>query len=297
MYADDTTLCSTLNAFKPKSQNETLNGNIIKELFKIDKWLKLNKLSLNTTKSKFIIFHMPQKRVEIPLININNVNIECVANFDFLGVTIDKKLSWNGHTDKISLKLSRCVGILNKLKRFLPQHILLTIYNSMFLPHINYCILAWGYNHQRIFKIQKKVVRIISLSKYNAHTDPLFKHLKLLKMKDIHQIQQLKFYHKLINNQTSKYFTSLDLVFNFVNHEHNTRRRNYTTHRVRREYANLCVRNSLPYLLNNTDQIILNKTTTHSLHGFAIYIKNSILNTYKDECNIDNCYICLDRPL
>ena len=93
MYADDTTLCSTLNAFKPKSQNETLNGNINKELCEIDKWLKLNKLSLNTTKSKFIIFHMPQKRVEIPLININNVNIECVANFDFLGVTIDKKLS------------------------------------------------------------------------------------------------------------------------------------------------------------------------------------------------------------
>ena len=81
MYADDTTLCSTLNAFKSKSQNETLNGNINKELCKIDKWLKLN-----TTKSKFIIFHMPQKRVKIPLININNVNIECVANFDFLGV-------------------------------------------------------------------------------------------------------------------------------------------------------------------------------------------------------------------
>ena len=202
MYADDTTLCSTLNAFKPKSQNETFNGNINKELCKIDKWLKLNKLSLNTTKSKFIIFHMPQNKVEIPLININNVNIECVANFDFLGVTTDKKLSWKGHTDKISLKLSRCVGILNKLKLFLPQHILLAIYNSMFLPHINYCIIAWGYNYQRIFKIQRKVVIVISLNKYKAHTDPLFKHLKLLKMKDIHQIQQLKFYHKLINNQT-----------------------------------------------------------------------------------------------
>ena len=90
MYADDTTLCSTLNAFKPKSHNETLNGNIDKELCKIDKWLKLNKLALNTTKSKFIIFHMPQKRVEIPLIKINNVNIKCVTNFDFLGVVIDK---------------------------------------------------------------------------------------------------------------------------------------------------------------------------------------------------------------
>ena len=104
-------------------------------------------------------------------------------------------------------------------------------------------------------------------------------------MKDIHQIQQLKFYHKLLNNQTPKYFISLGLVFNFESHEHNTRRRNYITHRVRSEYVNLCAGNSLPYLLNNTDQIILNKTTYHSLHSFAIYIKNSILNTYKDECN------------
>ena len=165
----------------------------------------------------------------------------------------------------------------------------------MFLPHINYCILAWGYNYQRIFKIQKKVVRILSLSKYNAHTDPLFKHLRLLKMKDIHQLQQLKLYHKLINNQTPEYFTSLGLVFNFERHGHNTRRRNYITHRVRCEYANHCVRNSLPNLLNNTDQIILNKTTSHSLYGFAIYVKNNILNSYKDECDIENCYIC-DRP-
>ena len=43
---------------------------------------------------------MPQKWVEILLININNVNIECVANFDFFGVTIDKKLTWNGHIGK-----------------------------------------------------------------------------------------------------------------------------------------------------------------------------------------------------
>ena len=59
----------------------------------------------------------------------------------------------------------------------------------------------------------------------------------------------IQFYHKLINNQTPKYFTSLSLVFNFENHEHNTRRINYITHSVRREYANLCVRNSLPYFI------------------------------------------------
>ena len=80
-----------------------MNGNINKALCKINKRLESNKLSLNTTKSKFIKFHMPQQRVEILLIKIINVNIECVGYFDILRVTADKKLSWNGHIDKLCL--------------------------------------------------------------------------------------------------------------------------------------------------------------------------------------------------
>ena len=70
------------------------------------------------------------------------------------------------------------------------------MYNSIILPHINYGILAWGYQTQRIFILQKKAIRIITLSKYNAHTAPIYKELKLLKVSDIYKLQKLKFYHK-----------------------------------------------------------------------------------------------------
>ena len=69
---------------------------------------------------------------------------------------------------------------MNKLKIILLQNVMLAIYNCFILSHINYAILAWGYQFDRIYKIQK-AIRAITRSKYNAHTEPIFKELNLLK--------------------------------------------------------------------------------------------------------------------
>ena len=99
----------------------------------------------------------------------------------------------------VTNKISKTVSILNKLRSFLPSGVLQTIYNTLILPHMIYGILAWGRHTKVIHKIQKRAIRIIAASKYNAHTEPLFKQLNLLKACDICKLQELKFYHKLIN--------------------------------------------------------------------------------------------------
>ncbi len=76
----------------------------------------------------------------------------------------------------------------------------------MIASHLNYCILAWGYEHISLNKIQKRVIRIINLSKYNDHTVPIFKKLKLLKLEDILKLNELKFYYKLENKKTTSIF-------------------------------------------------------------------------------------------
>ena len=119
-----------------------------------------------------------------------------VEDFNFLGLTIDQHMTWNAHIQKISNTISRSLGFMNRLKRYLPQNILHTIYNSLILPHINYSILVWGFKSSRISKLQKRAVHMISCSKYNAHTEPLFKSLNLLKVEDIFKIKILKFYYK-----------------------------------------------------------------------------------------------------
>ena len=143
-----------------------------------------------------MLFHTPQKRTVIPNIIINNKAIDVVDNFSFLGLTIDTFLNWNGHINKVANKISKSVGILQILKHYLPCDILLIIYNSLILPHLNYAILAWGYRPGSIIQIQKNAVRNIAYAKYMSHTSPIFKNLNTLQINDIHLLQQLKFYYK-----------------------------------------------------------------------------------------------------
>ncbi len=104
---------------------------------------------------------------------------------NFLCLTINENMNPKSHIYKISNWSSTGMGILNKLKHFLPLNAKLMIYNSLILSHLNFGILFWGYRCNRIIKLQKRIVQIISLSKYNAHTEPIFKMLKLLKISAI----------------------------------------------------------------------------------------------------------------
>ena len=91
-YADDTTITSTLNIFKDQG-GRIQNNKINNELNKINNWLKANKLSLNVKKTKFMIFRKPQKKVEIPVLHIGGENIDCVNNFNFLGIVLNQHLN------------------------------------------------------------------------------------------------------------------------------------------------------------------------------------------------------------
>ena len=79
------------------------------------------------------------------------------------------------------------------------------------LPHLNYGITLWGFKCERILKLQKKAARILSASKYNAHTEPLFKNLKLLKIEHILKLHELKFYYKFIHIRLPVYLQNLKL--------------------------------------------------------------------------------------
>ena len=85
---------------------------------------------------------------------------------------MDEHLNWKSHFEQISNNCSKTIGVLNKLKYFLPLTVKLILHNSLILPHLNYGIMICWYKCDRINKLQKKAIRIVSLSKYNAHTEP-----------------------------------------------------------------------------------------------------------------------------
>ena len=129
-----------------------------------------------------------------PIIKIDEIQLEPISNFNFLGIIINENINWSKHINKISYSISKTIGIIRKLKNVLPSSVLLTIYNSLILPQLTYGILVWGYESNCIFKLQKMALRAMTSSKYNAHTNPMFKKMHLLKVGDIHTVQQLIFF-------------------------------------------------------------------------------------------------------
>ena len=124
------------------------------------------------------------------------------------------------------------------------------------MPHINYCILLWGYTNKRIFKLKKKAVRIIYKERRLSHTDPIFKILNLLKINDIYHLQLLKLYFKCKQNLLPVYFDSFDLTPNSDHlNQHNTRNINKIHEpNVRHDFAKTCSRYELLILVNKTSQ-------------------------------------------
>ena len=99
---------------------------------------------------------------------------------------LKENFKWDTHVNLVSHKVSKNLAILNKVKYFFPQETMKILYNSLILPHFNYCIGVWRntekYNIDRLQILQKRAVRFITNSDYLKRTDPLFKALKILKV-------------------------------------------------------------------------------------------------------------------
>ena len=188
LYADDTTLFYT----QPDLNN--LKENIESELSKVTTWFKINKLLVNFDKTHFVPFQNRSinigAAVENIVINIDSHTLNKSDNVNFLGIHIDKYLHWKTHIDYVNNKVSKCIGILHKLKYYLPLVALRTLYNSLVLPYLSYCIPVWGNcnqsNMNALFILQTKAVRICTGSHYLAHSAPLFKKLNTLNFYDLY---------------------------------------------------------------------------------------------------------------
>ena len=114
---------------------------------KVLNWFNCNKLHLNAKKSVAMLFYPRQRKINTSDqgIFISNDFIAFSDNTKFLGVIIDKNLTWYDHVSTVSSKVSKAVGIMFKLSRFLPPRVLLTLYNSLVLPYLYHCNVVWGH--------------------------------------------------------------------------------------------------------------------------------------------------------
>ena len=277
LFADDT------NIFYSHKCMNTLITTLNIELAKVSLWFKCNKLSLNVDKTCFMHFTNTQYRT-IHNINIfiDNVPIIEKRSTKFLGVTLDSNLNWNDHVQKINTSISKSVGILWKLKPLLTKKILLMLYNSLVLPHINYCNVVWGNcNKSKIdslFLLQKKAIRICTHSAYLAHTSSLFKQSKTLKVPDLHTYQSAIFMFKHINKLLPFFHDTF--TPNSEIHTYPTRHRNdLHLNNPKLLLAHRSIRHHGPDIWNSLPEEIKSRT---SLFSFKATLKKFIVSNYED---------------
>ena len=169
-------------------------------LLKAASWFQANRLTLNASKTKCMLFTPGNSSPPLP---INpKIGSEKIARigyrfdtkfFKLVGVCLDDSLNWKEHASKVRSKLAKTTYALARLKNLLPQDIKIQIYNSLFRCHIDYCLPIWGNitasDKKGIQNLQKKAIRYVCNSKYNSHTDPLFRQLKILKFNDMVKLQ------------------------------------------------------------------------------------------------------------
>ena len=135
--------------------------------------------------------------------SVNDTKIDRVTETLFLGVIIDECLSCKPDILNLTSKISKSLGIIYKSSfcLMINKSSLCTLYYSLVYPYLYYCACVWSLtyhsNLKRLVTLQKRAVRTISISAFDAHTDPIFKSLKLLEFENIvSQIAKIMYLYK-----------------------------------------------------------------------------------------------------
>ena len=213
LFADDTTL-----SFRGRSLLE-LSSFCNVELVKFNDWSIANKLSISIEKTSFNIVSNLSYNLQHIDIKLNNSSLTYKNNITFLGITLDDKLNFSSHINYVCNKISKSIGILNKLKLYVPLYTMKMLYYALVFPYVNYCNVIWGNTFAShlypLNVLQKKVVRIIHNKSYFHHTNELFLKSCILKLDDIYKLNTASYMYKL--NDFTPYLRI---------HNHATRSRN-----------------------------------------------------------------------
>jgi hypothetical protein len=278
LFADDTTV------YHSEKDINVLRSQIENDLSVLNDWFYANKLSLNIQKTHFMLFQYGG--TQNALHDISNIalgahHINRVNCAKFLGLYIDDKLTWGDHIDHVAKKIASGSYALNNVKRSLSVANLKLLYHSLVHSHLTYGTALWGSAYQyKLHKLeitQKKCIRHICGVPYNEHTNPLFKKLGILKLKDIYKIQLCKFMYSYTHGKLP---TPLLAIFstNADFHNYNTRQR-YDPHFVDRKSYKLSktfIHQGPKFWL----EIPLNIRIAKSVYSFSYQFKKYVIGFY-----------------
>ena len=277
MFADDITLY-----FSGKNFNH-IQSVLQTDLNNVLKWLDENRLFVNANKSNVIVFGTPQQaKNRICNITINNSVLQQVDNIKLLGIYIDTNLCWKYHTDNLLKKLASKVGVICRLSKILPFHLLNTVYLTIFQPYLDYCLTVWGssqmINIEPLQRLQNRAARSVTHNySYDIHGIDIVRNLKWMNIKERYQYLLGTLMYKCVNKTAPSYLVDR---FQTIQDVHTLNTRSAINNKLYLPHPNLSLyKKSISYngamLWNNIPD---NITSSGSVDCFKLYFKNYIIS-------------------
>ena len=163
-------------------------------------------------------------------IRITRTEVEPRANEHV--TVVDCHLNWKHHISIVSKKVSRSIGIMYRIRKYVDLHVLKSVYYSLIYSHIVYAIQVWGSANvselDKILILQKKAVRMMTYKDQYPQipgprnpSDPIFNELGVLKVQDVFKLQVSKFIYDCLSSNTSSIFWDW-FILNHMVHSYNT---------------------------------------------------------------------------
>jgi hypothetical protein len=203
LYADDTNLF-----FETKNLNTQIE-NINSELDLVNKWCVANKMTINLSKTSYIVMktHQNKSQLNENEIKLDDTYLHEEQSIKFLGVHIDPNLTWKAHIEKLCAQIRPLVALLYKCSTYLPRKILILIYNSIIHSKLSYCLESWGnapnVHTDQIYILQKRLLRIMFRKPPMTHSRPLFLKANILPIHLDYKYKLLVLAHKTFNDTDS----------------------------------------------------------------------------------------------
>ena len=310
LFADDT------SALKKGSDIVEIGNFINTELQKIGMWLRANKLAINSSKTKVIVFHPKNKNIPtFPFVfNENDINgpqnpdlihsIERITNFSkipaykMLGVFLDENLTFEYHIAQTRNKVSKALFPISKAKNFLSTEALKSLYYGLIHPHFIYCLPIYSCGSKKSLDTlnakYKQCIRTITKSKYNAHTDPLYHSTRILPFYDLIIFNNLLLIHSIDKGYSTVSYNNLIYKHSNLNLAYSLRNSNeYIMQRVDSVVLRRFPFYTFPKLWNELANTRPELTSTDSKSIFKFNLKMHLLNKYADfRCEKLYCWPC-----
>ena len=268
------------------------------ELSKIQKYMTDNTLIINEDKTHFLLFKPSNaKKQEIrEKMFINNKEIKRTNNARYLGIWFDDELKFKKQYEVLVQKLEETVKALIAVRTLLNYRLKLIIYHSLFQSHITYCSISYldkltTGQIDKVYKLQKKALRLIFKARINSHTSKLFKLAKIIPFNKLYHIEAVKFIHLNIS-ETSKEKQPKEIqriLFKQDEINRNTRLHDDESKiRIHHKYKKGQV---IFNILDNWNKLDIKHRMAGNVRHLVKALKESTLKELKT-CTIQNCKIC-----